>query len=149
MSEFRNHLQEKVNKRRERAQKELTAEERLQQERQNLNEAFVFLEKATSEAREGWYLESCRELTGRGLKEKLNCFRKKVQRKSLHWYLEPVCDDQSAYNWKMLQALAAMEDFAKAQINWNNAMEARYKAEIAALRKEVSAAKGEASKDEG
>lgn len=141
MGEFRKNLQEKVNSRRDQAQKGLTAEERLRKEHQKLNNALVFLEKTTSEAREGWYIDSCKELTGQGLTGKLGIFRKKLQRKSLHWYMEPVCDDQSVYNQKILRALTAMEDFAKAQIDWNRALEERYEAEIAALRRELSAMK--------
>ena len=148
MGEFRKKLQEKVNSRREQARKELTAEERLRKEYQKLNNALVFLEKTTSEAKEGWYIDSCKELTGQGLAGKLGIFRKKLQRKSLHWYLEPVCDDQSVYNQKILRALTAMEDFAKAQTDWNRALEERYEAEIAALRGELSAMKGEVPGDE-
>ena len=148
MGEFRKNLREKINSRRDQAQKELTAEERLHKECQNLNNALVFLEKMTSEAREGWQIDSYKELTGQGLTGKLGIFRKKLQRKSLHWYLEPVCEDQTFYNQKILRALTAMEDFAKVQMDWNRALEERYEAELAALRKELAAMKGEVSGDE-
>lgn len=143
MGEFRRKLQEKVNSKREKAQKELTAEERLLSESRNLQNALVFLEKAALEAKEGWYINSCKELTGRGLAGKLGVFRKKLQRKSLHWYLEPVCDDQSAYNQKIQRALAALEDFAKAQADWNRAMEEQHRAEVEELRKELRALREE------
>lgn len=139
MGEFRRKLQEKVNSRREKAQMELTARERRLKESQNLQNALVFLEKTASEAKEGWYIDSNKEITGRGLAGKLGVFRKKLQRKSLHWYLEPVCDDQSVYNQKIQRALTAMEDFAKAQMAWNQALEEQHQTEIEELRNELRA----------
>lgn len=150
MGEFRRKLQEKVNRNKEREQEKLTARERLEDKRQNLENALVFLEKTTTEAKEGWYINSCRELTGKGLIGKLGIIRKKLQRKSLHWYLEPVCDDQSVYNQKLLRALTAMEDFATAQSEWNREVQAVYetelaerKAEIAKLKEQLADAKTE------
>lgn len=143
MGEFRRKLQEKVNSRREKAQMELTARERLLKESQNLQSALVFLENAASAAKEGWYIDSNKEMTGRGLAGKLDVFRKKLQRKSLHWYLEPVCDDQSVYNQKIQRALTAMEDFAKAQMAWNQALEEQHQMEIEELRNELRALREE------
>lgn len=153
MGEFRRKLQEKVNRNKEREQEKLTARERLEDKRQSLENALVFLEKTTTEAGEGWYIDSCKELTGKGLIGKLGIFRKKLQRKSLHWYLEPVCDDQSVYNRKLLRALTAMEDFATAQSDWNREMQAAYeteladmKAELAELKEQLADAKAEIAK---
>ena len=143
MGEFRRKLQEKVNNRKEKVQMELTARERLLKESQNLQNALVFLKKTASEAKEGWYINSCREITGHGLAGKLGVFRKKLQRKSLHWYLEPVCDDQSVYNQKIQRALTAMEDFAKAQMAWNQALEEQHQMEIEELRNELRALREE------
>ena len=143
MGEFRRKLQEKVNRNKEREQEKLTARERLEDKRQSLENALVFMEKTTTEAGEGWYIDSCKELTGKGLIGKFGIFRKKLQRKSLHWYLEPVCDDQSVYNRKLLRALTAMEDFATAQSDWNREMEAAYEAKIAEVRAEIAEAKAE------
>lgn len=148
MGEFKKNLQEKVNSRRDQVQKKLTVEERLRKEYQKLNNALVFLEKIILEAKEGWRIDSCKELTGQELAEKFGVFRKKPQQKSLHWYLEAVCDDQSVYNQKILRVLTAMEDFAKAQMDWNRVLEERYEAEMSALRDELSAMKGEMSGDE-
>ncbi len=139
MGAFRRNLQEKVDSRREKRQRELTGKERLKREGQKLENALVFLEKTTQEAQEGWYIESCKELTGSGLMGKLGILRKKLQRKSLHWYLEPVCDDQSVYNQKLLQALTAIEDFARAQADWNREAEARREAETKRLKEELAA----------
>lgn len=143
MGEFRRKLQEKVNSRREKAQMELTARERLLRESRNLQNALVFLEKTAAEAKEGWYIDSNKGITGRSLAGKLGAFRKKLQRKSLHWYLEPVCDDQSVYNQKIQRALTAMEDFAKAQMAWNQAMEEQHQMELEELRNELRALREE------
>lgn len=143
MGEFRRKLQEKVNSRREKAQMELTAREQLLKESRNLQNALVFLEKTAAETKEGWYIDSNKEITGRGLAGKLGAFRKKLQRKSLHWYLEPVCDDQSVYNQKIQRALTAMEDFSKAQMAWNQAMEEQHQMEIEELRNELRALREE------
>lgn len=143
MGEFRRKLQEKVNSRREKAQMELTARERLLKESRNLQNALVFLEKTAAETKEGWYIDSNKEITGRGLTGKLGVFRKKLQRKSLHWYLEPVCDDQSVYNQKIQRALMAMEDFSKAQMAWNQALEEQHQMEIEELRNELRALREE------
>lgn len=140
MGEFRKNLQEKINSRKEKA---LSPQEKLLKESRNLENALIFLEMTSSEAKEGWHINSYKELTGRGLKGKLNIFRKKLQRKSLHWYLEPICDDQSAYNQKVQQALTAMEDFAKAQAAWNRAFEERYETEQKAFRAEITALRKE------
>lgn len=139
MGEFRSKLQEKVDGRSKKAKAELTAGERLLKESRNLQNALVFLEKTASEAREGWYIDSNKEITGPGLIGKLGVFRKKLQRKSLHWYLEPVCDDQSVYNQKIQRSLTAMEDFAKAQTAWNRALEEQHRIEIEELRNELKA----------
>ena len=138
MGEFRKNLQEKINSRKEKTGEELLPQEKLQKESQNLQNALVFLEKAAGEAKEGWYIDSCKELVGQGLKGKLGVFRKKMQRKSLHWYLEPVCDDQSVYNQKIQRALTAMEDFAKAQMAWNRVIEGKYEAEEKMLKMQLS-----------
>lgn len=146
MGEFRRKLQEKVNRNKEREQEKLTARERLEDKRQSLENALVFMEKTTTEAGEGWYIDSCKELTGKGLIGKFGIFRKKLQRKSLHWYLEPVCDDQSVYNRKLLRALTAMEDFATAQSDWNREMQAAYETELADMKAELADAKAEIAK---
>lgn len=145
MGEFRKNLLEKINSRRAKEQKELTAGERLQKERQKLENALVFLEMTTSEAKEGWYIQSYRELTGHGLAGKLGIIRKKLQRKSLHWYLEPVCDDQSDYNQKLLHVLTALEDVVRVQANWSRELENQYETEVGALQAELSELKEELS----
>lgn len=139
MGEFKSKLQEKVDNRRKRTEVELTVGERLLKESRSLQNALAFLEKTATEAKEGWYIDSCKSIDGQGFMGKLDVLRKKLQRKSLHWYLEPVCDDQSAYNQKIQQALKAMEDFAKAQMAWNQALEAKHQAELEELQSAVRA----------
>lgn len=141
MGKLEEQLQEKIKKREE--EKALSGEEALsgkeaslKEKSQGLANALVFLEKTILDARKGWYIDSNKALEGNGLWGKLGAFRRKLQRKSLHWYMEPVCDDQSVYNQKITRALDALEDFAKAQADWNQEMEKMYRQEVMSLKEE-------------
>lgn len=148
MGKLEEQLQEKIKKREE--EKTLSGEEALsgkdsslKEKSQGLANALVFLEKTILDAREGWYIDSNKALERNGLWGKLGAFRRKLQRKSLHWYMEPVCDDQSVYNQKITRALDALEDFAKAQADWNREMEKKYRQEVMSLKEETAFLKEE------
>ncbi len=135
MGRLEEQLQEKIKKRKE--EKALSGKEAsLKEKSRAIADALVFLEKTAAEARKGWYIDSNKPPEGDGLWGKLGVFRKKLQRKSLHWYMEPVCDDQSVYNQKITRALDALEDFARAQADWNREMEKELNEKMASLKKE-------------
>lgn len=145
MGKLEEQLQEKIKKREE--EKTLSGREAsLKEKSQGLANALVFLEKTTLDARQGWYIDSNKALEGNGLWGKLGAFRRKLQRKSLHWYMEPVCDDQSVYNQKITRALDALEDFAKAQADWNQEMEKKYRQEVMSLKEENASLKEQLAK---
>ncbi len=130
-------LQEKVKKRNEKKSL-LKKEETLEEKGQKLANAVRFLEKTASEGQKDWLLEANKPIEGQGFFGKLQIFRKKAQRKALHWYIEPVCEDQSAYNRKMALALEAFEEFAKAQEEWNQAIRRQRQQEAAELRGRIA-----------
>ncbi len=142
MGNLERRLQEKVKKREE--EKQLMEKDRtLTEQGQMLSSSVVYLEKKLEESQDGWYLSSYKPLEGKGLWGKLGVFRKKVQRKALYWYIDPVCDDQSAYNRKISEAMEALEGFAKAQADWNRTMEKQHQKEMGELKRQLAEVKEE------
>lgn len=132
MGEFKKRLQKKIDSRGKKGQKLLSPQERMVQEQKQLQMAYRFLEKIAAETKRSGDADSCKgSADGEGT---CSIFRKKVKRKIRHLYFNSVC----AYNPTLQCLVAAMEDFARAQVAWNEALEERYETELRELREELA-----------
>ncbi len=141
MGEFRKNLQKKVNNRKEKAQKEFLPNERLEQEKANIQMAYMFLEKVVLETKRDGYIASCEESASQRTSGKFSIFKKKLQRKCRRLYFKSVC----AHNPGIQCMFAAIEDFIKAQVAWNQAIEEKHEAELKELKKELAELRKERS----
>lgn len=103
----------------------------------DMNSSLALVQKMMENTKEGWRIDSYRPLNGSGPVGKAAAFLKKVLRKSIHWYIEPVCDDQTVYNRKLMNAVEALGSFAQAQIEENKRIEKKYREELEFLKNRI------------
>lgn len=136
MSKLEEMLNRKIDHRKKGIQ--AVSEENLEElEGFDMNSSLTMVQKMMENTKEGWRIDSYKPLNGSGLFGKIIAFLKKVLRKSIHWYIEPVCDAQTAYNNKLMNAVEALGTFAEAQIEKNKLMEEKYQEEIEFLKNRI------------
>lgn len=108
-----------------------------EQEGFDMDSCLHLIEKMMENTKEGWRIDSYKPLNGSGIFGKISAFFKKVLRKSIHWYIEPVCDEQTAYNRKLMNTVEALGIYAQAQIEADRRKEEKYKEEIEFLKHRV------------
>lgn len=136
MSKLEEMLNRKIDHRKKGIQ--AVSEENLEElEGFDMESSLTMVQKMMENTKEGWRIDSYKPLNGSGLFGKIIAFCKKVLRKSIHWYIEPVCDAQTVYNNKLMNAVEALGTFAEAQIENNKQMEEKYQEEIEFLKNRI------------
>lgn len=133
-------LEEMLNRKMDHRKKGIQAvsEENLEElEGFDMNSSLTLVQKMMENTKEGWRIDSYKPLNGAGLLGKVTAFCKKVLRKSIHWYIEPVCDAQTAYNNKLMNAVEALGSFAQAQMEKNKQLEKKYEEELEFLKNRI------------